>query len=279
MTGAQLMRGAAAVLLAAGGLAWMNSLGSLQLPSVLAYSGIVILCGGIVTVFLPAKWSGFSRRFHGLLTGVVFGGALFAAGWFWPVRTVHISAPATRLDAFMPTYDFHERHELAIHAPADRVRESLHTVSFADIGMMQTLVRIRAIAMGQLRRPANQGAPMSVPILEVIKDPRSGLFPLEDTPGELVFGLAGQPWRNVAVRLKPEEFCAWARPGAVKIAVNFVMEDAGGGWSRVFTETRVAAIDEAARRKMAKYWTLIYPGTGMVRRRLLEAVRGRAEKP
>jgi hypothetical protein len=30
---------------------------------------------------------------------------------------------------------------------------------------------------------------------------------------------------------------------------------------------------------MAKYWTLIYPGSGMVRRSLLEAVRVRAEKP
>ena len=80
MTSAQVVRGGMTVLLAAGGLVWMNSLGSLQLPTVLAYSGLVVFCAGLVTVFLPVRWSGFSRRINGLLAGVVVGAALFAAG-------------------------------------------------------------------------------------------------------------------------------------------------------------------------------------------------------
>jgi hypothetical protein len=178
----------------------------------------------------------------------------------------------------MPSYDFHERHELSIHAPAERVRELLNTISFADVGVVQTLGRIRAIAMGHLRTPRG-GAPPALPILQMRNDPRSGFFPLNDTGGELVFGLAGQPWNNVAVRLKPDEFCAWVQPDNVKIAVNFLIEDLGDNRCRAVTETRVAANDESARRKMAKYWTLIYPGTGMIRRSLLEAIRVRAERP
>ena len=38
---------------------------------------------------------------------------------------------------------------------------------------------------------------------------------------------------------------------------------------------RVVASDAAARRKMARYWALIYPGSGLVRHSLLEAVRER----
>lgn len=82
-----------------------------------------------------------------------------------------------------------------------------------------------------------------------------------------------------SVRLKSEEFRAWAPPHTVKIAANFQIEDAGSGRSRVITETRVAANDDFARAKMATYWALIYPGSGMIRRGLLQVIRERAEQP
>jgi hypothetical protein len=279
MTRAQIIRGGAAVLLAAAGLAWMNSMGSLQLRTVLAYTGLVVFCAGAVSVFLPVRWSGFSRRIDGLFAGLVFGGAFFAAGWFWPAHTIRVAAPSSRLDVYMPSYDFYERHELVIHAPAKQVRAVLDRISFADIGVIETLGRIRAIAMGQFRTPGPGGAPPSMPILTMMNDPRSGFFPLDSAGGEYVFGLAGQPWNNAAVRLKPGEFRSWAKSDQVKIAVNFLIVDLGQGRCRAITETRVAANDESARRKMAKYWTLIYPGTGLIRRSLLEAIRVRAEQP
>jgi hypothetical protein len=154
----------------------------------------------------------------------------------------------------------------------------LEQISFADIGVMQTLGRIRAVAMGQLRAPnGQQGAPPPQPLLEMIRGPRSGFFPLDDTPTEFVFGLAGQPWNNRGVRLRPDEFPNWAPPGNVKIAANFLFEDAGPGRTRVVTETRVLAADDAARGIMARYWALIYPGSGMIRQSLLNAIRARAE--
>jgi hypothetical protein len=114
--------------------------------------------------------------------------------------------------------------------------------------------------------------------VEVVRSPRSGFFLLDDTPREFVFGLAGQPWNNRAVRLTPAVFRYWATPGNVKVAANFRIEDAGAGRSRVMTETRIAGCDAAARSKMAKYWSLVYPGSGLVRRALLEAIRDRAER-
>ena len=279
MTIGQAFRGGAAVVLAACGLGLMSSFGSLHLPSVLAYSGLVIFAAGIVTVFLPKAWSGFSHRISGPLLGLIAGGALFTAGWLWPARTVRIAAPASVLDAFMPAYDFHERHEITIHAPIERVRDALNRVSFADIGVMETLGRVRAAAMGNFRAPAPRGAPMSMPILQMMHDSRSGFFQLDDTPREVVFGLAGQPWRNRAIRLTADQFRTWSPPDSVKIAVNFLLEDLGGGQTRAVTETRVQATDGSARRTMAHYWTLIYPGTGMVRQSLLKAIRLRAEQP
>lgn len=278
MSRPQFLRAAFVAVAATGGLALMASFGALQWPSVLAYSGLVILLFGMLAVLVPPRWLGFSRRWHGLLVGIPAGSALFAAGWFWPAGSFTTVSPATRLDAIMPAYNFHERHEIAIQAPPERVRQALGQVSFADIGVVRTLGTIRGIAMGHVRaaRPAQPASP-AVPIVEMIESRHTDFFPLDDTPREFVFGLAGQPWNNVGVRLTPEEFRNWAPPHSVKVAANFLIEDAGNGRSRLITETRVAASDASARNRMARYWALIYPGSGMIRRSLLYAIRERAE--
>jgi hypothetical protein len=66
-------------------------------------------------------------------------------------------------------------------------------------------------------------------------------------------------------------------PGPVKIAINFLVEDEGDGWSRVRTETRVFATSPRARRAFAVYWRLIYPGSALIRRMWLDAIGRRAE--
>jgi len=258
------------------GLVLMRRFGALQLPSVLAYSGIVALLCGLVSGLAPPRWLGFSRRFQGPLTGALVGAILFAAGWYWPPGAFDTPSPATRLDAFMPEYNFHERHEIAIQAPPDRVRAALDHVSWADIGVMETLGRIRSIAMGG---SAARGGLPPTPIVDSVRDPRSGFFLLDDTSHEFVFGLAGQPWNNAAIRLTAAEFRTWAKPGNIKVAANFLIQAAGDNRSLVATETRIAGCDAASRKKMAQYWALVYPGSGMVRRSLLEAVRRRAEAP
>ena len=279
MSRPQILRAALVAVVAAGGLALMGSFGALQWPSVLAYSGLVVAPFGLLAALAPPRWLGFSRRWHGPLVGILAGGALFSAGWLWPVGSFTTPSPATRLDAFMPAYNFHERHEITIQAPPERVREALDRVSFADIGVIRTLGAIRAIAMGHVRAARQaRGASPAMPMIETIESPRSGFFPLDDAPREFVFGMAGQPWNNVGVRLTPEAFRSWAAPDSVKIAANFLIEDAGNGRSRVITETRIAASDRSARGRMARYWALIYPGSGMIRRSLLRAIRERAER-
>ncbi|MGC4049989.1 MAG: hypothetical protein QM757_11445 [Paludibaculum sp.] len=279
MTRAQWYRASAVIVVAAGGLALMGSMGRLQWPSVLVYSGLVAFSLGLLSVLVPARWLGFSRRIHSLAAGTVAGVLLFTAGMFWPLSSYQTASPTSRLDAYLPSYHLHERHELVVNAPAEQVREALDQVTFADVAVMQTLGRIRGFVMGGMRRPTGArtaGAPVRV--VEVVKQPGSGFFSLEDTPREFVFGLAGQPWKNRAVRLTPEEFLTWNAPGQVKIAANFLIEDAGEGKTRVVTETRIAAADETAQRTMARYWALVYPGSGLIRWGLLHAIQARAER-
>ena len=53
------------------------------------------------------------------------------------------------------------------------------------------------------------------------------------------------------------------------------VSDAAGG-TRLTTETRVFAPDRSVRRRFALYWTAIRPGSGMIRRMWLRAVKRRA---
>ena len=59
--------------------------------------------------------------------------------------------------------------------------------------------------------------------------------------------------------------------------MNFRIEPDGKGGSRLSTETRVFATDAASRRRFAAYWRVIYPGSALIRRMWLRAVRLRAE--
>lgn len=66
-------------------------------------------------------------------------------------------------------------------------------------------------------------------------------------------------------------------PGFALAAANFRVEDAGPGACTVSTETRIWATDASAERRFAHYWRVIYPGSALIRRMWLRAIRSRAE--
>jgi len=152
------------------------------------------------------------------------------------------------LDAFLPEYEYSERHSIAIAAPADRIDAALRAVTLADSPVTLALFRLRG-----LRRRASE------PFLSVMR--RMGEV-LEDTPGEgIVLGLAGDFWR-----------LRGGQAGACKGVLDFRVED-----SRLTTETRVHVADPGARRKFARYWLVVRPFSGLTRILILRAVKRRAE--
>ncbi|MEP6858175.1 MAG: hypothetical protein ABI994_07300, partial [Gemmatimonadales bacterium] len=61
-------------------------------------------------------------------------------------------------------------------------------------------------------------------------------------------------------------------------AMNFLVTPDGRNGSLVSTETRVFANSPSARRRFARYWRLIYPGSALIRRMWLRAVKRRATR-
>ncbi len=171
------------------------------------------------------------------------------------------------LDDFLPTYEFSERHSLAIEASAGRIDQAVRTVSIADIPIARALWWARRLGRtyGDSRKPFIGGELPGVV--------------LEDVPGEgIVLGLTGQLWRVLggerdhAAPTTADDFLAYERADTCKAVVDFRI-----GVGGLTTETRVHVADPASRRRFRRYWFVVRPFSGLIRILLLRAARRRAE--
>jgi hypothetical protein len=184
----------------------------------------------------------------------VAGAALVGVALLWPASTRRATG-TTRLDALVPEWQFDERHETRVNASAERVWEAIHEVTASEIRLFRTLTTIRRF--GRSGPESILNAPPDEPILRVAA--RTGFQVLaEDPPRELVAGL---------------------RLGAGTLAaLAFRVEPRDSGGVALVTETRVAARTSRARRRFALYWRAILPGSDLIRRTWLRAIRVRAER-
>lgn len=182
----------------------------------------------------------------------------------------------SRLDELLPGHQFAERHQIEIAAPPDVVRRTILELDASDLPLTGLLMGLRALP-GRLR--GKPGMERSGRVLDQMVD--LGFVKLVDEEDVVVLGAAGRFWElgSRPVRLADAAaFEAYDEPGTVRAVMDFRLEPAGGGRTRLVTETRIRAVDDAARRSFGRYWTLIRVGSGLIRHELLWAVRRRAER-
>ena len=202
------------------------------------------------------------------------GSLLFGAGLSLPVVPPRLPGPRMAIDEVVPVYQFAEHHEIRIAAPPDRVLAAARAVTAREIRLFRLLTWLRSPRLPGAGDGSTLSPAVDQPLLEVAL--RTSFVMLrEQADRELVFGTVvccglGAPPRTA------EDFAAL--DGSLARAVmNFYVEDAGGGVSRLVTQTRVAATDAAAERAFARYWRVIYPGSALIRRMWLRAIKARAE--
>ena len=172
----------------------------------------------------------------------------------WPVSEKRASE-ATQIDRVMPQWEFDERHEIDIAASPEKIFEAIRAVRADEIQFFNTLTAIRR--GGCKGREGILNPSKSAPILDVAL--RGGFFVMaDDPPHEIVIG-------TVVIR-----------PNRAIAAMNFRVIP-HGATSRLVTETRIHATDSAARRRFAIYWRIIHPGSDVIRRGWLDAIKRRAE--
>ena len=188
-------------------------------------------------------------------------------------------SPARRslLDELLPRFDFAEFHYRDVSAPPERVYEAVTAVTLAEMPVVRFLFAVRslpAFVAGKTGLPLSKDKPVLAQMFE------SGFTLLAEDPGrEIVGGVVAQMWRlrGEPARISDaREFVAFDGPAYAKAAINFLVVPQGAG-ARVETETRVLATDADGRRAFSRYWRLVRPASGGIRRAWLRAIGDRAE--
>ncbi len=192
------------------------------------------------------------------------------------------------MDELAPVWQFHEVHRIQVEATPEQTHAAIRGVTPREIRLFRTLTWLRRL--GRAGPESILNPPADRPILEVAT--RTGFLLLLDSPpappvsfspvgrgwtaGEVVVGTVVIAPRGVAPPKTADEFRRIDQPGYAKAVMNFRIEAAGTGCI-VTTETRVHATDARTRRRFATYWWLIYPGSALIRRMWLRAIKKRAE--
>lgn len=240
--------------------------------SVPVYAGGFIALVGVVLVLKPAAWLGIRTRRRALLI-VAAGALLTLIGLRLPVSEHRITRAETQLDRFAPAWQFREVHSLRIAAPPTRVYEAIQRVRADEISLFRALTWIRR--GGRALPPGILNAGNSESLIDVATS--SGFVRLADsTPHELVIGTVVIAPAGVKGTLTPDVFQQELPAGFALATMNFRVTPDGADGSVVVTETRVYANSPDAQRRFAAYWRIIYPGSAIIRRMWLRAIRHRA---
>jgi hypothetical protein len=247
-----------------------------QYASMAAYAGLVLLLAGALCALFPFRFLGVQKRRTGVQV-LAAGLVLTIAALMWPSPLVQVAAPSTRLDVIRPDYHFNERHIVRIHAPSAQVMEAVRKTTFGELPAYVALMRVRGAVMG--KKVQDSSGIGQFKILDTMTDPDFGFLLLDQSEREIVMGMAGRPWadgRNANLT-DATKYASFQEPGSVKVAFNLRVDDEGNGWSRITTETRIVGLDDSGRRTMARYWRMVVPGSGLIRRQWLDAIQNRAE--
>jgi len=241
-------------------------------------AGLLTLAVGLASLIKPPRRLGIATRRRAVAVACA-GAALSCAAAVLPAplaRPARAPGRAQRIDDFVPAYQFHERHEIRIHAAPRQVFRAIKTVTAEEISLFRTLTWLRSPRLpGRPVRESILAPPPAKPILDVAT--ASGFVPLAEEPDrEIVLGTLVILSRHPAPG-DPASWQALTEPGNAKAAINFLVEPEPDGGCRLSTETRVFATDPASRRRFAAYWRIILPGSALIRVEWLRAIRHRAE--
>lgn len=253
---------------------------------IVVYLGLITMLAGSVSAIKPLKFLVMHSRGQGLIV-IAAGLLIVIIGSSLPASETRIATPGAQLDQFMPAWQFNERHSIRIAAPKEKVYVALKQVSADEILFFRTLVWIRRF--GRPGPESLMNPPPDAPLLQVAT--KTTFVVLAEEPNqEFVIGTliaAPRSWRPSGNKT-PEGFKALAAShvsGFVLAAMNFRLEDCAPSMGAplpctlLTTETRVYATDASSRRAFARYWRVIYPGSSLIRRMWLRAIKERAERP
>jgi hypothetical protein len=210
--------------------------------------------------------------------GLAAGAALVELGYLartWYRYGSPDARPNRLLDPFLPRPEIAERHRIRVAAPAELTWAAARELDLGRSRLIRAIFRGRELMMRGTRAPQ----PVPRPFLQQVLD--LGWVVLAEEPGRgMALGAVTRPWES-DVRfegVRPEEFRGFSEPRYVKIAWTLQVDPLGAEASEFVTETRAAATDGEARARFRRYWAVVSPGVGLIRRAMVRQVRADAER-
>lgn len=194
------------------------------------------------------------------------------------------------LNELMPVYDVVESHRIVVGAAPGDVFRAIREADLGGGPLTRALLAVRAFPAALLavaRSPQGAVAEWRVRRsdrargLRLIDFERAGFrIVAERAPHELVIGLLGKFWTSrggLCADVTVASFAAGPPVGYALAGWNFTVAARADGRSELRTETRVRCAPDA-RGKFRAYWLLVRPGSGLIRRAMLRAIRREAER-
>src|ERR1035438_4832258 len=231
------------------------------LGGVLLYLGLTSAVFGVASLVWPLRFVGIRTRKAAPIV-LLLGFFVFTAAVFLPSGETRVATVRSQLDAFAPVFQFSEVHSILVGAPKNRIYTAIRQVTPDEIRFFKPLMWIRSF----------NSPPGSRPILDSFL---SGEYVLlaDDADREIVFGRA----RYAGKPLTPGQFATFRQAPFLKIVVSFRIAEVDPTHCMVTTETRVYAIGGDMLRGFSAYWRMIHPGSALIRRSWLRAIKSRAE--
>jgi hypothetical protein len=174
--------------------------------------------------------------------------------------------------AFLPEFQFHEKHQAVIHTThPENILPLIANFDVRQDAVIRRLMSLRQLPQKFLR---NQQAG------SINNFGLHSFTLLKNSASELCYGLRGQFWRtDFGLENAPDAiaFQSPAAPGSAKLLLRYQVTELASGQHELCTETFVFCPDRSTQLKMTAYWLAIRAGSGWIRKRTLEAVRSSVE--
>ncbi len=180
------------------------------------------------------------------------------------------------LNKYLQYYHFSEKHEIKISASKENIVQAIIDLHPNEISFLfSTLFFIRSIPPKILGKNYIGFSP-DTPLLKQLEE--KGFKILEINDHEIVLGVIGQFGKLKKGEIYYiDDFINFNERESVKVATNFFLverEDI----VLLSTETRIYTTDKKSKRRFTVYWMIVYPGSALIRKIWLKAIKRRAER-
>ncbi|MEG3130883.1 hypothetical protein SC171_23015 [Pantoea cypripedii] len=172
------------------------------------------------------------------------------------------------IPAFLPQFQFHEKHQTVIktHSP-EKILPLIAEFDMQQDAVIRLLMSVRQLPQKFRRNKQPQA---------VSRFGLDSFTLLEKSASELCYGLRGQFWRaDFGLENVPDTdaYLEPVMPGSAKLLLRYRVTKVKEGQHELQTETFIYCPDRATQLKMTAYWLAIRAGSGWIRKRTLMAVK------